>query len=386
MAKYRVVSIDGGGIRGLVTTILLQRIVATPGLEKFLDTIDFLAGTSTGGLLSLAIANQVSLVEMRDVYVKKGPKIFDDSWLDDLVDLGKLRGADYNIKPLRRELKRLFGDVTLRQLKKQVLITSFDLDNEHPPERKWKPKLFHNFPGPKNDGASRAADVGLYTSAAPTYFPSVDGYIDGGVYAGNPAMCALAQTQDRLYSKTPLKDVLLLSLGTGTSLQYIKGKSHDWGYAQWVRPLIDLMLDGTAGIADYQCRQILGERYHRLAPLFPAGTSVSMDDVKKIPYMIQFAEKVVKIIEAQFREHGFCLYATELRRDQRFIGFIGIHVPTFQAAFTPCVEIGWRLIADVWGQGLATEGGRAVLRHSFEVLGLPEMFPSRRESTLARSV
>jgi patatin-like phospholipase/acyl hydrolase len=174
-----------------------------------------------------------------------------------------------------------------------VLITAFDLDNESPKaeERTWKPKLFHNFPGPSSDRGALAADVGLYTSAAPTYFPSVDGYIDGGVYASNPAMCALAQTQDARYRPTPsLNEVFLLSLGTGTSLQYIKGNYHDWGYAQWVKPLINLMLDGTAGIADYQCSQILGDRYHRLAPVFPAGTTVPMDDIDKIPYLIEFAE------------------------------------------------------------------------------------------------
>ena len=103
----------------------------------------------------------------------------------------------------------------------------------------------------------------------------------------------LAQTQDRRYSPTPsLDEVLLLSVGTGTSLQYIKGKSHDWGYAQWVKPLINLMLDGTNGIADYQCQQILGEHYHRLAPVFPQGVTVPMDDIDKIPYMIEFAESV----------------------------------------------------------------------------------------------
>ncbi len=293
MAKYRVVSIDGGGIRGLVTTVLLQRIIATPGLENLLGTIDLLAGTSTGGLLALGIAHQLDLQSIRQVYVEKGPKIFDDSWLDDLVDLGKLRGADYDTKPLRRELRALFGEATLGDLKKRVLITAFDLDNEASilEQRTWKPKLFHNFPGPNTDRQALAADVGLYTSAAPTYFPSVDGYIDGGVYASNPAMCALAQTQDDRYKPTPsLDEVFLLSLGTGTSLQYIKGKSHDWGYAQWVKPLISLMLDGTAGIADYQCRQILGDRYHRLAPVFPVGTTVPMDDIDKIPYMIEFAE------------------------------------------------------------------------------------------------
>ncbi len=291
MANYRIVSIDGGGIRGLVTTILLQRIVATPGLETLLDSIDLVAGTSTGGLLALAIAHQIDLAQIRDVYVSDGPKIFDDSWLDDLVDLGKLRGADYAIGPLQRVLKRLLGETSLGQLKKRVLITAFDLDNEALEERTWKPKLFHNFPGQGSDQAELAYKVGLYTAAAPTYFPSVDGYIDGGVYASNPSMCALAQTQDRRYFPTPgLDKILLLSLGTGTSLQYIKGKVLDWGYVQWVKPLINLMLDGTAGIADYQCRQILGERYHRLAPVFPNGVTIPMDDIDKIPYMIEFAE------------------------------------------------------------------------------------------------
>jgi len=291
MAKYRVLSIDGGGIRGIVTTVLLQRIVATPGLEGFLNSFDLIAGTSTGGLLTLAIAKGLDLSEIRDVYVKKGPKIFDDSWLDDLVDLGKLRGADYGTKGLRRELKRLFGNTKLGDLHKRVLITAFDLDNEETDKRSWKPKLFHNFKGPKNDRTLLARDVGLYTSAAPTYFPSVDGYIDGGVYASNPAMCGLAQTQDPRYEPTPsLDDVYLLSLGTGSSLQYIKGKSHDWGYAQWIKPLVSLMLDGTAGIADYQCRQMLRERYHRLAPVFPAGITIPMDDIGKIPYMVEFAE------------------------------------------------------------------------------------------------
>jgi patatin-like phospholipase/acyl hydrolase len=296
MAKYRIVSIDGGGIRGLITTILLQRIVETPGLEHFLKSIDLIAGTSTGGLLALGIADGLDLAQIRDLYVKKGPKIFDDSWLDDLVDLGKLRGADYNIKPLRKELKKLFGDANLGQLAKHVLITAFDLDNEdpNPEKRTWKPKLFHNFSGPNSDRASSAVDVGLYTSAAPTYFPSVDGYIDGGVFAINPAMCALAQTQDIRYSPTPqISDVFLLSLGTGTSLQYISGMSHDWGYMQWIKPLINLMFDGTAGIADYQSSQILRNRYHRLAPVFPVGVTIPMDDIEKIPYMIEFAENLV---------------------------------------------------------------------------------------------
>jgi patatin-like phospholipase/acyl hydrolase len=295
MSRYRILSIDGGGIRGLVTTVILQRLVETPGLEGLLRDVDLIAGTSTGGLLSLAIANGIPLSRIRDTYTRRGPKIFDDSWLDDVVDLGKLRGADYGIAPLRRELKGLFGETTLGQLRKRVLITTFDLDNEDrsPSKRTWKPKLFHNFPGPNSDRSALAYKVGLYTSAAPSYFPTVDGYIDGGVFASNPSLCALAQSQDRRYAPTPpLDDVVLLSLGTGTSLQYITGATHDWGYIQWAKPLLSLMLSGTAGIADYQCAQLLRDRYHRLAPVFPPGKSVPLDGVKRIDYMVDFSGSV----------------------------------------------------------------------------------------------
>lgn len=295
MGKYRILSIDGGGIRGIIPAIVLQRIVSTKGLENFIDSVDFIAGTSTGGLLALGIAHGIELERIRKLYEEKGHVIFDDSWLDDLRDLGKLVGADYDIKGLKKVLKDLFGDTTLGQLKKKVLITAFDLDNEDPDpmKRRWKPKLFHNFPGPGTDRDYPAAKVGLYTSAAPTYFPSVDGYIDGGVYATNPSMCALTQTQDRRYKPNPsIDEVVLLSLGTGMSLQYIKGKRHDWGYVQWAEPLVTLMLEGTADIADYQCRQLLGNRYHRLAPVFPPGTTIDMDGVEDIPFMIDFAESL----------------------------------------------------------------------------------------------
>jgi len=294
MARYRILSFDGGGIRGIVTTEILRQLAATPGLEDFIDRADLLAGTSTGGLLSLAIARGESLDAIRDFYVVDGPKIFDDSWLDDLLDLGKLRGADYKTGPLRRVLKRILGtDTTLGDLSRQVLVTAFDLDNEgrNQTPRHWKPKIFHNLEGEDSDREELAYKVGLYTAAAPTYFPTVDGYIDGGVYASNPSMCALAQTQDRRYFPVPpaLDEIVLLSLGTGHSLNYIGGKRHDWGYAQWMKPLLSIMLDGVSGIADYQCGQMLGDNYHRLAPVFPPKVSIPMDEVKKIPYMIDFA-------------------------------------------------------------------------------------------------
>lgn len=84
-------------------------------------------------------------------------------------------------------------------------------------------------------------------------------------------------------------------------------------------------------------------------------------------------DAMVDRIIAHFEQHGFGLMAAELKQTGEFIGYIGLLVPRFEAHFTPCVEIGWRLAADHWGRGLATEGARAVLDYAFETLELGEI-------------
>lgn len=291
---YRILSLDGGGIRGVLTAILLERLEETvPG---WLGKADLLAGTSTGGILALGLAHGVPLADLRQLYLQKARAIFDDSWLDNVRDLGRLIGAHYSNRNLARELQRIFGDARLADLKRRVLIPAFDLDNEKadPRERSWAPKFFHNFPGPDSDGAFPAWKVALYTSAAPTYFPGVDGYIDGGVVANNPAMAALAQTQDRraMRRPPPLTKLVLLSLGTGRSLVRIHKRNPDWGYAQWARPILDIMAEGLTGVADYQCRQILGARYHRLSPVLPPRRRFPLDGIKRLPELVRLAGSV----------------------------------------------------------------------------------------------
>ena len=82
---------------------------------------------------------------------------------------------------------------------------------------------------------------------------------------------------------------------------------------------------------------------------------------------------MIDSIEAHFVVHGFGVYAAEFRQNHTFIGFVGLNIPTFDAPFTPCVEIAWRLAAEYWGQGLATEGARAVAEYGFQKLGLREV-------------
>ena len=88
------------------------------------------------------------------------------------------------------------------------------------------------------------------------------------------------------------------------------------------------------------------------------------------PLRPEETDQLIENIEQHFQKHGFGLFAAELRDTQAFLGFMGLAIPGFAAPFLPAVEIGWRLAAEYWGQGLATEGAWEVLRYGFEVLGL----------------
>jgi uncharacterized protein len=299
MAKFRILSLDGGGIRGALTAILLDRLstVYPALLQPRADAITLYAGTSTGGILALGLAADFSPAKMRDLYVVNGKSIFDASWLHDVVEIGGLSGSKYDNKNLKRILQETFGGLKLKDLKSRVLIASFQLDNEDldASKRTWNPKFFHNFPGKDSDGESLVVDVAMDTSAAPTYFPSYEGYIDGGVIANNPSMAALAQALDGRNppdERASLDEIQLLSVGTGVSLQYIAGSELDWGDAQWIKPILNIMMDGSVGVADFQSKQLLGDRYTRVEPVFPSGKSFPMDDVGEIVDLMDFANAV----------------------------------------------------------------------------------------------
>jgi patatin-like phospholipase/acyl hydrolase len=289
---YRILSLDGGGIRGLLTAILLERLEAA--LPGTLAQVDLFAGTSTGGILALALAAGHSPTEAREVYEKQGRVVFADTALDNLANLGHALGAQYSAAPLKRLLIEQFGDMRLGDLPRKVLIAAFDLDNGPglpPPVRTWKPKFFHNFPGPDSDGNERVVDVALRTSAAPSYFPIYQGYVDGGVVAGNPSMAALAQALEPNTGGQALAEVSLLSVGTGRNARHLTAQNSDWGWLQWAPHIIEIVLDGTSGVADYECRQLLGDCYHRLNPLLPER--INLDDVGKIPQLAVIANRVM---------------------------------------------------------------------------------------------
>jgi len=282
MSTYRILTFDGGGIRGVYTAVLLQRLAAqVPG---FLDRAHLLAGTSTGGILALGLASGMTADQLVKLYQNNGRQIFARSVFREIGDLGDLIGAKYDNANLEKILGQVFGNRTLDDLlPRHVLISSFDLDTLSKP-RTWNPKFFHNFAGDDSDGGEKVVNVALRTSAAPTYFPVFQGYVDGGVVANNPSMAALAQALDTGTGKQKQDDIRLFSVGTGGSPTFISGDTHNWGIAQWAHSLVDMMIDGMMGVADYECSRLLRDNYFRLAPALK--TPVTMDAVDKIPELI----------------------------------------------------------------------------------------------------
>ena len=286
---YRILSLDGGGVRAVVTAVLLERLEAAyPG---FLSKVNLIAGTSAGGILALGLAAGLSPTREREVFEQNGQKIF---YFSLLRRLGNILVAKYSNRNLKQEFVALLGDKKLGDLSKKVLIPTIDLDNSptDPKEfRSWKPRFFHNYPGPKSDANELCVDVALRTSAAPTLFPMHQGYIDGGIVANSPSVCALAQALDPGTGGQKLEDVVMLSVGASRNPRYITEQDADWGWAQWAVPIIELLLEeGNNSIAHFQSCQILGEHYRRLNLFLPER--IDVDDATKVPRLEELAWKV----------------------------------------------------------------------------------------------
>lgn len=298
MAPFRILSLDGGGIRGVLTASILERLEADcPG---FLAGIDLFAGTSTGGILALGLAAGLSPKQIRLLYERSGEKVFASNpwWVRLGVEkIDQFAKADYDNAALMEALNRQFKSKKLGDLKKKVIVVSFDLDNEGGATglRQWKPKIFNNFEG-DNDCKEKVIDVAMRTSAAPTYFPIYQGYTDGGVIANNPSMCALAQaiSSGKSGAGKAVEEIRLLSVGTGVNLNFVELKEKDrgnWGLVQWAPSLINLILEGSVDLVNYQCKQILGEeRYRRVNPV--VHKPINLDDVKQIPYMKELVQNM----------------------------------------------------------------------------------------------
>jgi patatin-like phospholipase/acyl hydrolase len=309
----KILSIDGGGIRGIIPALVLaeiERRTERPACELF----DLIAGTSTGGIIALGVTvpgeagpdgderPRWRAKQLAELYVSEGPKIFHRSCARKITTVDGLREERYPTRALEAALERYMGDALLSQALTDVLITSYDVEQH-------EPLFFKSFQPPPRaaastgEGAAEPAGptaptsgypmkvVGRATSAAPTYFepehvlalapgesPPDYALVDGGTFANNPAMCAYAEAM----RKQPGADVLIVSLGTGRLTESISfEQAKRGGLIQWATRMLGVMMDGASATIDYQLDELLGHDvdHFRFQTLLD-GVSDSLDDAR----------------------------------------------------------------------------------------------------------
>lgn len=298
----KILSIDGGGIRGIIPGQILvqlesklQEKTKDPN-ARVAEYFDFMAGTSTGGILiSLLLAPskddpkkaRFSAQEAVDLYVKHGNEIFDlDIWQEVISGKGVL-DEKYDEKPLVKLLNKFLGDLKISQLIKPCIITSYDIERRNSHFFAQQDLVL------KGEGGDfYVKDACRATSAAPTFFEAAQvkslsgvsyALVDGGVFANNPTLCAYSEVRNA-EENPKAKDMFILSIGTGsqhTSYPYKKAKN--WGAIGWIRPVIDIMMAGASETTDYHLQKMYSavnapENYLRLQPADMRNASLDMDN------------------------------------------------------------------------------------------------------------
>lgn len=273
---FRILSLDGGGIRGIIPAKWLEVLEESTG-KAASNSFDLIAGTSTGSILACGVALGIPAKKIIDLYIDRGSEIFSRGGF--LSRAGRLftegiSGPKYSDAGLETELKEVFKDKAFGDLPKKVLITTYNTEARQPMIFKSWRKEYEDFP---------IWEIVKASCSAPTYFPghaldqgrySVP-LIDGGVVANNPAACALAEGV-RLRkddgNSFQLSDFKLLSLGTGELTQPITLEEvKEWGALEWAIPLIDVLFDGSSDAVHYQCTQVLGDTYLRIQCALRSG-------------------------------------------------------------------------------------------------------------------
>jgi uncharacterized protein len=292
---FRILSIDGGGIRGILPGQVLVSLEkklqqkSNNANARLVDYFDMIAGTSTGGILTCLylcpdkqdpLRPAFSATEAVDLYLKNGTSIFENTFIHKIKSLDGLNEEKYPSSTIENLLKSYFRDIKLSQLLKPCIIPSYNIHN----------RSTHFFT--QHDAKIKAGydfylrDVARATSAAPTYFEPARVYsmtgvsyplVDGCVFANNPAMCAYAEARHQFRRDDAVKnvtaaDMFILSVGTGTTKRsYDYNKAIGWGAMGWIQPVLDIMMSGVSDTVDFQLKQVFDsiskkENYIRIDP------------------------------------------------------------------------------------------------------------------------
>ena len=313
----RVLSIDGGGIRGLLPATIVAEIEARSGKPAH-ELFDLLVGTSIGGITVMGLTApddtdprrpRYSASELLDFYTERAPRIFSTSVRRRLRTGVSLLHEKYPNEVLLEVLEEMFGDTLLAAALSPAMVTAYDLERR-------RPLMF------KSEKAKRESEwnlpmrtVGRAAIAAPTFFEPVQleahsgerlTLVDGGVYANNPAMCAYAEALKRIARR----DLFMVSVGTGSptlALPYEEVRS--WGLVHWARPLLDLTFDGINHAVDHQLEHLLQPHAYYRLQAYVGDRHMRLDDVGAAN-LKTMREATAKLIAA--RERDFDAIAEQL--------------------------------------------------------------------------
>ncbi len=287
--SFRILSIDGGGVRGVVPAFFLseyERLVGHQCAEEF----DLLVGTSTGAIIACGLALGISARDLVEFYVRDAPKVF--SWPFYLRPqlakaMYKMVRPSYSLTTLREALDVAFGKRYLSNVRTELRITVVDVGA-------GESHVFRSSDR-NHKGFSAAAAVSC-SCAAPTYFDCgvVGGmhYVDGGLWANNPSMVAISEAVRIMGSFRP-KELRLVSLGCGGMEFYLHAaKMAKAGLIRWGVEVLPLMFEAQASATSSYLEWMLPtENYFRINPRLPEQL-VSLDNRNVIPELVSCARRL----------------------------------------------------------------------------------------------
>lgn len=245
-------------------------------LPGFLDRVDLFAGTSAGAMTAAIALTSPSW--------KTGLQRAHDFWSDakfakinPLQNILSLTGKFplTSNAAMLEQLEIHLGDITLEKLSRKFVIPAFQLDNgaKDPVFRNWTPRLFHNLPLEGSGSNELLRDVVMRSGSAPIVSPAYQGYVDGGLYANNPSLCALALAKD--YTGLPVEQIEIFSVGMGQNPIYLNKATDNLGYMDWfldsghAMAMLNAVAESNLKAISYQCGRLLESGFYRLDPRLP---------------------------------------------------------------------------------------------------------------------
>jgi patatin-like phospholipase/acyl hydrolase len=282
----KLLAIDGGGIRGIYASHVLERIQDEFKTE-FHREFDLIAGTSTGSIIAAAIAFGIPVSSVTELYRKDGPRIFrPKKW-----SFGGIVASRYSSDPLRDALAAVFSDATLSDTKTRLIIPATDIGNGG----------VHIFKSPYDkrfvrDRHVKVVDAILASCSAPSYFsPAKVGpyqLSDGGLWANSPSLVAVTEALTRLNADR--SEIRLLSVGTGIGKNYypINNVGKKWGFLTgWgIQKFISMLLNLQAATAS-NVTQLILDKDQLVRVNFESDLPLSLDDTSTLDDLISKADR-----------------------------------------------------------------------------------------------